>query len=592
MNEKLELNSNPPYLLGFFSEAHLVFQPPPVEKAKVLFGQGETCGIFQVGDLKDVHFFKAEGAAVLFWGRLYDPPSLPALLESLAAGSVESAGRTLESVQGSFVLFQFRQEQDGPAFFISTDKYGFRRLIYYEVAGGIYFATHFQGLRFLFAGKSPRLSEPALLHYYNFGFTANDQTLWEGLKKVPPGTTLARKHGRTSIEPYFSIADLYHPKEYIGQSEVVIGQVLDARLLAAASRRLPERGPAGVALSGGVDSGYLAQKLVQAGSEPIGYNLAYGGFYDEFGRVDRLSQALNLEVRKITASPVEIIENFEAANEVTSEPAGFNNASLRILDLVARKDGVQVLFDGDGADRLFLGMSRYLQFQKLVRAYRFIEALGLARPAQALMSLTPHPEIRKASIHFKNWSRGFLPYAERDLGGMLRYDPAYEKRIYDLAIKRFRERFEEGFPGGDFGLFFTFQAAQMVPEMFFHDPSDIQTGLGLRPAPAFWDDELVSLALSLPTSLKLRKGKTKYILRQAAGLNLDPSYWMLPKIGLQSAYAFVLASEEGRAWRQKMVAQVLASEAFAALRTMVPAGAVNPDRLIPLAVWKTRQGLS
>lgn len=172
------------------------------------------------------------------------------------------------------------------------------------------------------------------------------------------------------------------------------------------------------------------------------------------------------------------------------------------------------------------------------------------------------------------------------------YDPDYEQRVYDLAIKRFRECFEKDFPGEDFGLFFAYQAAQMVPEMFFYDPSDIQTDLGLRPVPAYWDDDLVSLAVSLPTSWKLRGGKTKYILRKAAALNLDQSYWMLPKIGLQNSYAYVLTSEEGRAWRQRMIAEVLASEEFEMLRTMVPASAVSQDRLIPLIVWKKRQGLS
>ena len=35
------------------------------------------------------------------------------------------------------------------------------------------------------------------------------------------------------------------------------------------------------------------------------------------------------------------------------------------------------------------------------------------------------------------------------------------------------------------------------------------------PIPAFWDDELVSLALSLPTGWKLRRKTTKYVLRKA-----------------------------------------------------------------------------
>ena len=68
-------------------------------------------------------------------------------------------------------------------------------------------------------------------------------------------------------------------------------------------------------------------------------------------------------------------------------------------------------------------------------------------------------------------------------------------------------------------------------------------------SPAYWDDDLVSLAISLPTGWKLKDGKTKYVLRQAAAAKLDPQYWMLPKIGLQDSFSFVMRSDAGRAWR-------------------------------------------
>ncbi|MCI0545967.1 MAG: hypothetical protein L0027_01635, partial [Candidatus Rokubacteria bacterium] len=72
---------------------------------------------------------------------------------------------------------------------------------------------------------------------------------------------------------------------------------------------------------------------------------------------------------------------------------------------------------------------------------------------------------------------------------------------------------------------------------------------------------------------------------------LDARYWQLPKVGLPSAYAFAVASPEGRAWRARRLEEARAMPETAALEAAVPGGAVDPGRLIPLAVWKARHGL-
>jgi asparagine synthetase B (glutamine-hydrolysing) len=285
-----------------------------------------------------------------------------------------------------------------------------------------------------------------------------------------------------------------------------------------------------------------------------------------------------------------VIANFEHASGVSSEPIGFNNATMRFVALAAREDGVGTLLDGDGADRLFLGQRRHRAYARLLRAYGWLERRGLAPLVGSALTRLPWNELRKAGHHFENWRRGIPPYAERGLGRVGRYDEAYERRVYDLAIARHRESYMREVGDGDFGLFFTWLAVQMCPEMFFHQPAELQQDLGLFPMPAFWDDEVVSVSLSLPTGWKLRAGRTKYILRKAAARALDARYGQLPKVGLPSAYAFAVASPEGRAWRARRLEEARAMPEFQALAAIVPGGA-DPKRLLPLAVWKSRHGI-
>jgi asparagine synthetase B (glutamine-hydrolysing) len=297
-----------------------------------------------------------------------------------------------------------------------------------------------------------------------------------------------------------------------------------------------------------------------------------------------------MEVRRIHVAPGEVIANFEHASGVSSEPVSFNNATMRFVALAAREDGVRTLFDGDGADRLFLGMRRHQGYARLLRAYAWLDRRGLVPFVGPALTRLPWNELRKAGLHFENWRRGIPPYAERGLGRVGRYDEGYERRVYEVAVARHRESFLREVGEGDFGLFFTWLAVQMCPEMFFHQPAELQQELGLFPAPAFWDDEVVSVALSLGTGWKLRDGRTKYILRQAATRSLDARYWQLPKIGLPSAYAFAVASPEGRAWRARRLDEARAMPEAALLADVVPGG-VDPERLLPLVVWKSRHGL-
>ena len=96
------------------------------------------------------------------------------------------------------------------------------------------------------------ISVDALLHYYNFGITSNEQTLLDGIQKIPPGSTLLVRDGCASVTPYFSISQLYGPELYRTRLEKELCETIDTRLLKTVRKWLPESGPVGIALSGGV----------------------------------------------------------------------------------------------------------------------------------------------------------------------------------------------------------------------------------------------------------------------------------------------------------------------------------------------------
>jgi asparagine synthetase B (glutamine-hydrolysing) len=354
-------------------------------------------------------------------------------------------------------------------------------------------------------------------------------------------------------------------------------------------KRIPRGSLPAVALSGGIDSGLIAQALARRRLPFMAYTLVFKNQYSERDRIERLSKKFGFEVRSLVVEPHDVLNALNAANAVCSEPVGPNTAIMRIVVMAAAQDGARTIFDGDGADRLFLGMNRYRQYLRLISVFRKLKAARLAKLAAFAMSRTHSQELIKAAQLFRAWNAGVRAYPERVLDTAMPYDPVHEAKIYHVAIERFEEEFQSKIGGNDFGRFFTFVSSQMCPEMFFQAPAEMQELVGICPAPAFWDDELVSMALSLPLSMKLRGAHTKYILRKCAAELIDSEYALLPKIGLQSANRFLLSSEAGRTWQRSVRSEVKDSADYRYLLGCIPGGQVDVDRLIPLHIWRQRR---
>ncbi|MBW7998319.1 MAG: hypothetical protein FVQ81_17460 [Candidatus Glassbacteria bacterium] len=65
---------------------------------------------------------------------------------------------------------------------------------------------------------------------------------------------------------------------------------------------------------------------------------------------------------------------------------------------------------------------------------------------------------------------------------------------------------------------------------------------------------------------------------------------MLPKIGPQDSFSFVMRSDAGRAWRAARREEVRQSGEYRLLRSALPGDRVEADRLIGLVVWRAEQG--
>ncbi len=550
------------------------------ETATVLSAIDHDVRVWSNSDLLPVAVAKSENRTRILVGKLFGAQS-----RSCSA----MAAADIRDLDGGFVIVDIHTTPGGATATLSTDKFGTRRLYYGIDEGYLKFATHLSGLRTLGYPLERTITDTTLLHYYNFGFTRSDASLFPSVKKLPAASSLTISGGSQSVARYYDLRDISNRPQTDAINEATLCRKIDAALTAGISRRALKEETVGISLSGGVDSGYIAQKLTQTGASVRGYNIAYEDYYDEEDRVDFLADSLGIDVTKIRLSADEIIENFERVSAVSSEPASLNGSIMRFAAEGAKADGLTKLFDGDGADRLFLGMNRYLGYKRAIDIYSRAANLGMAAPLQLILGMLPGEEIRKFHILVSNWRAGIPPYPERKLGGVKRYDKAYETKVFQLGAQPYYERFQQDFGEFEFGAYFTYQSFHMCPEMFFHGSTELMTDLGITPIPAFFTDEMVKIAFDTPTRWKLRDKTTKYILRKAAAQNMDKKYWMLPKIGLQSALNYVLQTDQGKRWYEGLREKVLESAEYRKLTELAAGQEIEIDRLVSLIAWKDAQ---
>ncbi len=530
--------------------------------------------------------YMSSSAKILVVGALYNTSDTTMRPDALVG---KKAPFDLTALDGSFILIKVEHHPERTCVTIATDKFGTRRLYYINTEDYVLFSTHLFGFYLLGRKKDQNIQDDILLHYYNFGFTPSDSSLIAGTKKLPAGSLLTVENDRQDVRRYFDVKNLYRPQDYRALDEDQWCGRIDNALANGVAHRAHSGEEVGISLSGGVDSGYIAQKLTQTGAIVFGYNISYKDYYDEEDRVDFLAKSLNINVRKIRLDADEIIENFEQVSASSSEPAALNGSIMRFAARQARKDGLAKLFDGDGADRLFLGMNRYIGYRRAIDLYNRAARFGMTGPLQLILGMLPGDEIQKFHILVSNWRAGIPPYPERKLGGVRIYDPDYEWRVFQLGAQSYFEQFTRDFGAFDFGSYFTYQSVHMCPEMFFHGASEMMTDLGISPIPAFFTDELVELAFNIPTEWKLHGNTTKYILRKAAARHMDKEYWMLPKIGLQSALHYVLQTDRGKQWYGSLQVKVLDSDEYKTLTTLAKGQEIETDRLVSLMAWKDAQ---
>src|SRR5262245_557123 len=258
---------------------------------------------------------------------------------------------------------------------LACDPFRIQPLFYYLDAQKLVF-----GSRMRMVTNHPRpmrleIDPDSLVDVLTGSVIPTPHTVYREVKKLPPGTALVYRSGTITLRPYWSMR--FEPDDKNGVRS--LARILRERLADAVSCRLQtdhDGNAFGAFLSGGIDSSTVSGLLTRIAGHPIQtFSIGFGE--QRFNEIDYAriaAQAFGANHHEYFVQPSDVLTAIPVLLEAFDEP--FANASAiptYYCAKLARENGVDVLYAGDGGDELFAGNERYA-FQRLLDYYHQVPA--------------------------------------------------------------------------------------------------------------------------------------------------------------------------------------------------------------------------
>jgi asparagine synthase (glutamine-hydrolysing) len=432
---------------------------------------------------------------------------------------------------------------------LAVDHLGIKPLYLHETGSEVRFASEAKALL-----ADPRLRRTprldALDTYLTFGYPIGEDSLVEGIERLPPATAVVYERGHARRLRHWTAPVPDPAAPLVPQPAAAVRGWLEE----AVRLHLRSDVPTGVFLSGGVDSAGLVA-LVRAGGHTVrtftlGYTGVEGNALDEAARAAEVAAWAGAEHTELRLTPDDWWNTLGAFVVAHDEPnANPSMVSLQALARVASRS-VKVVLNGTGGDEVFGGYPAHVTLPRLMRqqawAGRSLPPLLGATLNRALAVLEPsYPALRRVPVAARvpalasGARAALLPAAEglrrvasfealvlTDWQRRQMYGPAVAEawRGGGHAAATYRALLAEAQqPGGSYEeLAQRLVMRTWLPGNGLLAIDKVTMAHGLEARVPYFDRTFVERVLALPQDVRLRAGKG--LLRDALA-PLLPDHW-------------------------------------------------------------------
>ncbi|MCU0636773.1 MAG: asparagine synthase (glutamine-hydrolyzing), partial [Gemmatimonadaceae bacterium] len=243
---------------------------------------------------------------------------------------------------------------------LARDRFGVKPLYYvHDADGTLWFASEIKGL--VAAGAvRPALDMAAFPDFLANHAPSGVDTLFAGVKRVPPGHVLTWQDGAVTITRYWRLS--YRTDERLAaRDDASLVDEYTERFREAVRLRLMADVPLGMFLSGGIDSAAITAMMSELVDGPIKtFSVAFAEREaNEFHWARQVAERYRTDHHEIVVSPEQFWDALPSLVWHEDEPLA--HPSSVALNFVSRLAGehVKVVLTGEGSDETLAGYDRY-----------------------------------------------------------------------------------------------------------------------------------------------------------------------------------------------------------------------------------------
>jgi asparagine synthase (glutamine-hydrolysing) len=397
------------------------------------------------------------------------------------------------------------------------DRVGIKPLHYSATRHGVVFGSEIKAL--LEDDSVSREWRPeALDAFLAFQYIPGPQTIFSNIWKLPPGHLLVAERGHVAVRRYWDLTftgdgEVARENEYLERLEALVDESVRLQLNADV--------PIGALLSGGVDSSLVvAAMTATCPGRVLTTSVGFGEHAsNELEHARAVSKHLGTDAHERIVTP-DVVDLLSRLAWHGDEPFADASAVRTYCVSAAARERVTVVLSGDGGDEVWAGYTRYRVEQREARARALLGQSG-AKVAGHLVRRLPHvlKSVRAlrhlamppAEACARKAAYGFFEFDERD--ALYTGDFAIEVRDADpFAPHRLAYESCPSADPLDRAMYVDVKTSLVDDILTKVDRMSMAVSLEARVPLA--DHKLLEFAATVPSALKLRNGRSKYLLRR------------------------------------------------------------------------------
>lgn len=456
------------------------------------------------------------------WVSTSDTETLLACIESWGLS------KTLELVEGmfAFALYDVHEKK----LFLCRDRFGEKPLYYGSLKNtknDFIFSSEISAISSRLDFKS-ELNVTSLSRVLKYNNTGSSETIFLNLSKLPPASFLEYDIRSNSYEifSYWSAVETALNAKQFNENIQYDDAVLQAEILLknTVKKQMLSDVPIGCFLSGGIDSSTVSALMQSESNKPINtFTIGnHDSEIDEASNAKKIANHLGTSHHELYLTENDIVNIIPEALSLYGEPFADSSQIPTLLISKLAKQSVSVALTGDAGDEMFGGYNRHLFVQKYWPKVKkiplplrsFLSKSNLANSIFGrLMPLVGY-DVKYENIYLK-LQKIFNAIDSRDLNNL--YDNFLTSNGYYHCLKsqsQVIENFNLKYTKlTDFELMMLFDVISYLPNDILTKVDRASMSYSLETRAPYLNHHLYEFMCKLPSSFKIKNGKTKRILR-------------------------------------------------------------------------------